>query len=65
MFRWMRCSTLCLTLTFAYTVLVLPYAYRAIDTGLSAIDARTLAEAARSLGIRRQFLYAKLKEHGL
>jgi putative spermidine/putrescine transport system permease protein len=39
-----------LTLTFAYTVLVLPYAYRAIDTGLSAIDARTLAEAARSLG---------------
>lgn len=39
-----------LTLTFAYTVLVLPYAYRAIDAGLSAIDATTLAEAARSLG---------------
>jgi putative spermidine/putrescine transport system permease protein len=39
-----------LTLTFAYTVLVLPYAYRAIDAGLSAIDARTLSEAARSLG---------------
>ena len=39
-----------LTLTFAYTILVLPYAYRAIDVGLSAIDARTLAEAARSLG---------------
>jgi putative spermidine/putrescine transport system permease protein len=39
-----------LTLTFAYTVLVLPYAYRALDAGLSAIDARTLAEAARSLG---------------
>ncbi|GAB3843735.1 ABC transporter permease [Dactylosporangium cerinum] len=39
-----------LTLTFAYTVLVLPYAYRAIDAGLSAIDVRTLAEAARSLG---------------
>jgi putative spermidine/putrescine transport system permease protein len=39
-----------LTLTFAYTILVLPYAYRAIDTGLSAIDVRTLAEAARSLG---------------
>jgi len=39
-----------LTLTFAYTVLVLPYAYRAIDAGLSAIDMPTLAEAARSLG---------------
>jgi putative spermidine/putrescine transport system permease protein len=39
-----------LTLTFAYTVLVFPYAYRALDAGLSAIDVRTLAEAARSLG---------------
>ena len=39
-----------LTLVFAYTILVLPYAYRAIDAGLSAIDVRTLAEAARSLG---------------
>jgi putative spermidine/putrescine transport system permease protein len=39
-----------LTLCFAYTVLVLPYAFRAIDTGLAAIDVRTLAEAARSLG---------------
>jgi len=39
-----------LTLTFAYLVLVLPFAYRAIDAGLSAIDVRTLAEAARSLG---------------
>jgi putative spermidine/putrescine transport system permease protein len=39
-----------LTLVFAYTILVLPYSYRSIDTGLSAIDVRTLAEAARSLG---------------
>jgi|tagenome__1003787_1003787.scaffolds.fasta_scaffold20628064_2 putative spermidine/putrescine transport system permease protein len=39
-----------LTLCFAYTVLVLPYAYRALDTGLSAVDVRTLSEAARSLG---------------
>lgn len=39
-----------LTLTFAYTILALPYAYRAIDAGLSAIDVRTLSEAARSLG---------------
>ncbi|SER91885.1 putative spermidine/putrescine transport system permease protein [Lentzea xinjiangensis] len=39
-----------LTLTFAYAVLVLPFAYRAIDAGLAAIDLKTLAEAARSLG---------------
>jgi putative spermidine/putrescine transport system permease protein len=39
-----------LTLVFAYTVLVFPYAYRSIDAGLSAIDVRTLAEAARGLG---------------
>jgi len=39
-----------LTLVFAYTVLVLPYAYRALDAGLSGIDVKTLSEAARSLG---------------
>ncbi len=37
-------------LSFAYVVLVLPYAYRALDAGLRAIDVRTLSEAARSLG---------------
>lgn len=37
-------------LSFAYVILVLPYAYRSIDTGLRAIDVRTLSEAARSLG---------------
>lgn len=39
-----------LTLAFVYVVLVLPYAYRAIDAALSSIDVVTLAEAARSLG---------------
>jgi putative spermidine/putrescine transport system permease protein len=39
-----------LVLTFVYLVLVLPFAYRAIDAGLGAIDLVTLAEAARSLG---------------
>jgi putative spermidine/putrescine transport system permease protein len=39
-----------LTLTFAYTILVLPYAYRSLDAGLSAIDVQTLSEAARGLG---------------
>ncbi len=39
-----------LVLTFIYAVLVLPYAYRALDGALSSIDVQTLAEAARSLG---------------
>lgn len=37
-------------LALAYVILVLPYAYRAIDAGLRSIDVRTLSEAARSLG---------------
>lgn len=37
-------------LMFGYTVLALPYMYRAIDTGLRAIDIATLTEAAQSLG---------------
>ena len=37
-------------LSLLYVVLVLPYAYRALDAGLSTIDVTTLAEAARSLG---------------
>lgn len=37
-------------LAFAYVVLVLPYAYRALDAGLRAIDLVTLTEAARSFG---------------
>lgn len=38
------------TLSFAYGVLVLPFAYRAIVSELQGIDAKTLTEAARSLG---------------
>ena len=39
-----------LTLAFAYVILVLPYCYRSLDSGLGAIDVKTLSEAARSLG---------------
>jgi putative spermidine/putrescine transport system permease protein len=39
-----------LQLFWAYVILALPYAYRALATGLDAIDVTTLAEAARSLG---------------
>lgn len=38
------------TLAFAYGVLVLPYAYRAIQANLDAIPVVTYSEAARSLG---------------
>ena len=38
------------TLTFVYVILVLPFAYRSLATGLAAIDLVTLAEAGRSLG---------------
>ncbi|MGO4704430.1 ABC transporter permease [Microvirga sp. 2MCAF38] len=37
-------------LTFGYVTLALPYMYRAVDTGLRAIDVRTLTQAAESLG---------------
>lgn len=39
-----------IVLVAAYTVLSLPYMYRATDNGLRAMDVRTLAEAAQSLG---------------
>jgi len=39
-------------LACSYITLALPYMYRAIDTGLQAIDVRTLTEAAESLGAR-------------
>lgn len=52
MYQWMgnNFSDSILTLSFAYAILVLPYAYRALDAGLAAIDIKTLSEAARSLG---------------
>jgi len=52
-YAWVRYLTRTdsiLTLSYAYVVLVLPFVYRSLDNGLSAIDVRTLAEAARSLG---------------
>ena len=43
-------ATTDLLLTCSYVALALPYMYRAVDTGLRAIDVRTLTEAAQSLG---------------
>jgi putative spermidine/putrescine transport system permease protein len=50
--RWMRINLneSIQMLSVFYLILVLPYSYRALDAGLSAIDIKTLSEAARSLG---------------
>jgi putative spermidine/putrescine transport system permease protein len=37
-------------LFWVYVILALPYAFRALITGLNAIDVKTLSEAGRSLG---------------
>lgn len=52
LYQWINInlSDSILTLGFAYLILVLPYAYRALDAGLSGVDVRTLSEAGRSLG---------------
>lgn len=55
-----------LLLVAAYTVLSLPYMYRAVDNGLRAMDVRTLTEAAQSLGagwpaIVRQVIFPNLR----
>ena len=39
-----------LMLVGAYVVLSFPYMYRAVDTGLAAMDVRTLTEAGQSMG---------------
>ncbi len=49
-----------LALTFPYVVLVLPFCYRSIDAALSAIDLRTLSEAARSLGAGWLTVFARI-----
>jgi putative spermidine/putrescine transport system permease protein len=45
-----RLSLSALMLFWIYVILALPYAYRALAAGLTAIDVTTLSEAARSLG---------------
>lgn len=47
-----RYNVSALMLFWAYVILALPYAYRALNAGLSTIDVTTLSEAARSLGAR-------------
>ena len=53
-YRWLSAdvlSTNAIWLCFAYVVLVMPFAFRALAVGLNSIDVKTLCEASRSLGI--------------
>jgi len=43
-------QTLPLILPLVYALLVLPFAFRALDAGLRTVDLKTLVEASRSLG---------------
>jgi putative spermidine/putrescine transport system permease protein len=45
---WLRSSPYLLSLV--YVILAMPFVYRSLDAGLSAIDLKTLVEASRSLG---------------
>ena len=52
-YRWLSAdvfSTDPIWLCFAYVILVMPYAFRALAVGLNSIDVKTLTEASRSLG---------------
>lgn len=52
-YRWMATNgfgTDSIWLGFAYSILVLPYGYRALESGFGAIPVVTMVEAARSLG---------------
>ncbi len=45
---WLRASPYLLSLV--YVILSMPFVYRSLDAGLSALDLKTLVEASRSLG---------------
>ena len=52
-YRWLSADVLSTNpvwLCFAYVILVMPFAFRAIAVGLNSIDVKTLVEASRSLG---------------
>lgn len=52
-YRWLSADVLStnpIWLCFAYVVLVMPFAFRALAVGLNSIDVKTLCEASRLLG---------------
>jgi putative spermidine/putrescine transport system permease protein len=55
---WLKASPN--ALIFAYTILALPFSYRAIDAAFSTIDLRTLVDASRSLGAKSLTITRKI-----
>ncbi|NLU67354.1 ABC transporter permease subunit [Streptomyces sp. HNM0574] len=49
-----------LILVFVYTVMSLPFMYRALDAGIRGVDLRTLVESSRSLGAGRLATLARV-----
>jgi putative spermidine/putrescine transport system permease protein len=47
-FQWLSASPYLLALV--YVILAMPFVYRSLDSGLGALDLKTLVEASRSLG---------------
>jgi putative spermidine/putrescine transport system permease protein len=45
---WLKSSPYLLSLV--YVILAMPFVYRSLDSGLGALDVKTLVEASRSLG---------------
>lgn len=59
-YRWLSADVLStnpIWLCFAYVVLVMPFAFRALAVGLNSIDVKTLCEASRS---PRRFMAARI-----
>jgi putative spermidine/putrescine transport system permease protein len=50
--KFLRDDTHPFLLALLYVILAMPFTYRALDSGIRAIDAQTLSEAARNLGAR-------------
>lgn len=62
LYRWLAwyvTGTNAIWLSLAYVVLVLPYSYRTLDSGLRSIRVGTLVEASTSLGA--SYLYTLLR----
>lgn len=62
-YRWLSADVLStnpIWLCFAYTILVMPFSYRALAVGMRSIDMRTLAEASRSLGASWPVLFVRV-----
>jgi putative spermidine/putrescine transport system permease protein len=62
-YRWLSSDVLStdpIWLCFAYTILVMPFSYRALAVGMRSIDMRTLTEASRSLGASWPVLFFRI-----